>query len=124
MIQIKDVSKLYPAKAAGIPLPQAASNEIPAIHALDHISLHVDAGRVAFDHGAIGVGEIDAGESDRMPRPAERRGDLAGWAECCWDFCWRTEPGSRGEDRIYFPAVPLDSIFDCGGERNARAVLP
>ena len=39
MIQIKDVTKLYPAKEAG------KGAKIPArIHALDHISLHVVPG--------------------------------------------------------------------------------
>jgi hypothetical protein len=45
MIEIKNVTKLYPAKAAGKPTSRKGSEKwgTPdgAIHALDHISLHV-----------------------------------------------------------------------------------
>ncbi len=42
MIQIKDVTKLYPAKEAGN--GNGAGKDIGFIHALDHISLHVTQG--------------------------------------------------------------------------------
>ena len=46
MIEIKDVTKLYPAKESGNGSVSAADNgrESSSIHALDHISLHVAAG--------------------------------------------------------------------------------
>jgi len=44
MIQIKNVTKLYPAKAAGNEKDNAKGNQNSAIHALDHISLHVAQG--------------------------------------------------------------------------------
>ena len=75
MIQIKDVTKLYPAKEAGN--GSGKDNGAGSIHALDHISLHVTHGGVAVDHGAVGVGEIDAGESDWLSRPAVVGRDLA-----------------------------------------------
>ena len=43
MIQIKDVTKLYPAQEAGN--GPGNDNGKGAIHALDHISLHVKIGR-------------------------------------------------------------------------------
>jgi len=42
MIQIKDVTKLYPAKESGN--GNGAGKDNGAIHALDHISLHVTQG--------------------------------------------------------------------------------
>jgi len=40
MIQIKNVTKLYPAKESG----NGSGKDNGAIHALDHISLHVTPG--------------------------------------------------------------------------------
>jgi putative ABC transport system ATP-binding protein len=53
MIQIKDVTKLYPAKEAG----NGAGKDNSAIHALDHISLHVEAGEWLSIMGPSGSGK-------------------------------------------------------------------
>lgn len=53
MIQIKDVTKLYPAKEAG----NGAGKDNAAIHALDHISLHVTAGEWLSIMGPSGSGK-------------------------------------------------------------------
>src|SRR5437763_1947831 len=53
MIQIKDVTKLYPAKEAG----NGTGKEAGAIHALDHISLHVAAGEWLSIMGPSGSGK-------------------------------------------------------------------
>jgi len=56
MIQIKDVTKLYPAKAAG-KSNGAGEKESGAIHALDHISLHVEKGEWLSIMGPSGSGK-------------------------------------------------------------------
>ena len=66
MIQIKDVTKLYPAKAAD-GAAAGKSRENGAIHALDRHFSARRAGRMALHHGPVGVGQIDAGESDWLP---------------------------------------------------------
>jgi putative ABC transport system ATP-binding protein len=53
MIQIKDVTKLYPAKEAG----NGTGKDNAAIHALDHISLHVAAGEWLSIMGPSGSGK-------------------------------------------------------------------
>ena len=53
MIQIKDVTKLYPAKEAG----NAGARDPGAIHALDHISLHVASGEWLSIMGPSGSGK-------------------------------------------------------------------
>src|SRR5436309_2531362 len=53
MIQIKDVNKLYPAKEAG----NGTGKDNAAIHALDHISLHVAAGEWLSIMGPSGSGK-------------------------------------------------------------------
>src|SRR5512141_2117328 len=53
MIQIKDVTKLYPAKESG----NGAGKDHGAIHALDHISLHVAAGEWLSIMGPSGSGK-------------------------------------------------------------------
>src|SRR3954467_12632121 len=55
MIQIKDVTKLYPAKAAGN--GSGKDNGAGSIHALDHISLHVAAGEWLSIMGPSGSGK-------------------------------------------------------------------
>src|SRR5882672_5763697 len=59
MIEIKDVTKLYPAKEAGDGSVSAAGNgrESSSIHALDHISLHVAAGEWLSIMGPSGSGK-------------------------------------------------------------------
>src|SRR5436309_14722661 len=59
MIEIKDVTKLYPAKEAGNGSASAAGNgkENSSIHALDHISLHVSAGEWLSIMGPSGSGK-------------------------------------------------------------------
>src|SRR5256714_2433055 len=53
MIQIKDVTKLYPAKESG----NGTGKDNAAIHALDHISLHVAAGEWLSIMGPSGSGK-------------------------------------------------------------------
>jgi putative ABC transport system ATP-binding protein len=55
MIQIKDVTKLYPAKVAGDENSKGEQNG--AIHALDHISLHVARGEWLSIMGPSGSGK-------------------------------------------------------------------
>jgi putative ABC transport system ATP-binding protein len=55
MIQIKDVTKLYPAKAAGN--ENGKESQSRAIHALDHISLHVAQGEWLSIRGPSGSGK-------------------------------------------------------------------
>src|ERR1700685_3438633 len=56
MIQIKDVTKLYPSEGAG---QESADrqNRDDAIHALDHISLHVAQGEWLSIMGPSGSGK-------------------------------------------------------------------
>src|SRR5579862_4844718 len=53
MIRIKDVTKLYPAKEAG----NGSGKENASIHALDHISLHVEQGEWLSIMGPSGSGK-------------------------------------------------------------------
>src|SRR3954468_14617424 len=55
MIQIKDVTKLYPAKATGN--GSGKDNGAGSIHALDHISLEVAAGEWLSIMGPSGSGK-------------------------------------------------------------------
>src|SRR3954464_8463460 len=55
MIQIKDVTKLYPAKVTGN--GSGKDNGAGSIHALDHISLHVAAGEWLSIMGPSGSGK-------------------------------------------------------------------
>jgi putative ABC transport system ATP-binding protein len=62
MIQIKDVTKLYPAKAAGASptspkVGEKWGTQNGAIHALDHISLHVEKGEWLSIMGPSGSGK-------------------------------------------------------------------
>jgi putative ABC transport system ATP-binding protein len=59
MIEIRDVTKLYPAKEAGDGSASAAGNgrDSGSIHALDHISLHVAAGEWLSIMGPSGSGK-------------------------------------------------------------------
>src|SRR5579863_885122 len=53
MIQIKDVTKLYPAKET----EGSVGKDTGSIHALDHISLHVEAGEWLSIMGPSGSGK-------------------------------------------------------------------
>jgi putative ABC transport system ATP-binding protein len=53
MIQLRNVTKLYPAKEAG----NGAGKDNSAIHALDHITLHVEAGEWLSIMGPSGSGK-------------------------------------------------------------------
>jgi putative ABC transport system ATP-binding protein len=57
MIQIKNVTKLYPAKASGNQNPNGSGNHDGAIHALDQISLHVTQGEWLSIMGPSGSGK-------------------------------------------------------------------
>jgi putative ABC transport system ATP-binding protein len=57
MIQIKDVTKLYPAKEAGSSKTNGSGKDNGSIHALDHISLHVEAGEWLSIMGPSGSGK-------------------------------------------------------------------
>src|ERR1700693_6624153 len=57
MIQIKNVTKLSPAKAAGNENGKGKENQNGAIHALDHISLHVAQGEWLSIMGPSGSGK-------------------------------------------------------------------
>jgi len=57
MIQIKDVSKLFQAQAAGNDLVSGRKSENRPIHALDHISLHVAKGEWLSIMGPSGSGK-------------------------------------------------------------------
>src|SRR5271168_1073709 len=65
MIEIKNVTKLYPAKVSGDPTSRKSgetwgapsSKENGAIHALDHISLHVERGEWLSIMGPSGSGK-------------------------------------------------------------------
>ena len=57
MIEIKNVTKLYPAKAAGNESATGPGNQNGAIHALDHISLHVAQGEWLSIMGPSGSGK-------------------------------------------------------------------
>ena len=43
------------------------------MRALDGVDLHHRRGRVRGDHGAVGLGQVDADEYPRLPRPPQRR---------------------------------------------------
>src|SRR6266436_8202263 len=55
MILVKDVTKLYPSKAAGS--ENGRESQSGAIHALDHISLHVAQGEWLSIMGPSGSGK-------------------------------------------------------------------
>src|SRR5271165_3308754 len=57
MIEIKNVTKLYPAKAAGNEKSNGSGGQNGAIHALDHISLHVERGEWLSIMGPSGSGK-------------------------------------------------------------------
>ena len=57
MIQIKDVTKLYPAKESGNESGGGKEKESGAIHALDHISLDVAPGEWLSIMGPSGSGK-------------------------------------------------------------------
>ena len=127
MIQIKDVTKLYPAKAAGTVRRsgerQGTRVRNGAIHALDHISLHVAQGEWLSIMGPSGSGKSTlVNLIGCLDRPTLGR-NLARWRECCRHFGERTEPGARREDWIYLSAVSSDSVSYRGRERDAGAVL-
>ena len=124
MIQIKDVTKLYPAKAADNENANGRESQNGAIHALDHISLHVAQGEWLSIMGPSGSGKSTLvnliGCLDR-PTSGEIWLDgqnVAGIVRC------GIESRARGKDWIHLPAVSSDSVSHRGRERHAGAVLP
>jgi ABC-type polysaccharide/polyol phosphate transport system ATPase subunit len=130
MIQIKDVTKLYPAKAAGNGPTSTKGGDKGgtlgrdngAIHALDHISLHVAKGEWLSIMGPSGSGKSTL--VNRLPGSSHLGRNLAGWEKCRWDFRRRIEPGASGENRIHLSAISPDSISYRGRERHAGSVFP
>src|ERR1022692_2434304 len=57
MIQINDVTKLYPSQGAGNESANGKGDQNGAIHALDHISLHVGQGEWLSIMGPSGSGK-------------------------------------------------------------------
>src|SRR6267378_430277 len=57
MIQVNDVTKLYPAKESGNESANGGGKDSSSIHALDHISLHVAAGEWLSIMGPSGSGK-------------------------------------------------------------------
>src|ERR1700685_1707228 len=57
MIEIKDVTKLYPSKGAGEESANGKENQSAAIHALDNISLRVVPGEWLSIMGPSGSGK-------------------------------------------------------------------
>src|ERR1700692_678862 len=57
MIEVKDVTKLYPSQGAGQESANGKENQSGAIHALDHISLHVAQGEWLSIMGPSGSGK-------------------------------------------------------------------
>src|ERR1700688_3860765 len=123
MIQIKDVTKLYPAKAAGNENSNGKDGQSGAIHALDHISLHVAQGEWLSIMGPSGSGKstlvnligcLDRPTSGEIWIGGE---NLAGISP------EPIESRARREDRVYLPAVSPDSVSNRGRECNAGAVF-
>src|SRR6202035_2287671 len=57
MSEIKEVTKLYPSHGAGQESANGKENQSAAIHALDHISLHVTPGEWLSIMGPSGSGK-------------------------------------------------------------------
>ena len=57
MIQINDVTKLYPSQGAGAENADSKGDQAGAIHALNHISLHVAQGEWLSIMGPSGSGK-------------------------------------------------------------------
>ena len=124
MIQINNVTKLYPSQGAGQESANGRESQNDAIHALDHISLHVAQGEWLSIMGPSGSGKSTLvnliGCLDR-PTSGEIWLDgqnVAGIAAA------ELESRARREDWIHLPAISPDSISYRGRERHAGAVLP
>ena len=120
MIQIKNVTKLYPAKEAGMRKARRST----AIHALDHISLHVTPGEWLSIMGPSGSGKSTlVNLIGCLDRPTSGEIWLDG-QERRRNFRRGTESRACGKNWLHLPAVSSDSLSHRGRKRNAGAVLP
>ena len=93
------------------------------IHALRGVSISDRARRVRRDHGAVGLGQVDADEPDRLPRyaeqglvPAERQAGQP-------DERQRAGADPQRGDRLRLPDVQSAAARDGAAQRGAAAGL-
>ena len=115
MIKLKNVSRLYPAKAE-------ANGGV--IRALDDFSLNVDPGEWIAIMGPSGSGKstlvnligcLDRPTSGEIWLDGENVANIS---------AGRTESRARGENRLCVSAVPSDSLSHGARKRHAGAILP
>jgi ABC-type lipoprotein export system ATPase subunit len=111
MIEIKDVTKLYPSQGAGQESANGKESQSAAIHALDHISLRVGQGEWLSIMGPSGSGKSTlVNLIGCLDRPTS--GEI-----------WLDGQNVGGENRIHFSAVSPHSLSHSSRERHAGAVF-
>ena len=70
LLELDDISKMY----------QMGDVEVRALRG---VSLRHRAGRVRRDHGRVGLGQVDADEHPRLPRPADAAAATCSTASTC-----------------------------------------